>query len=285
MHGAGGACDHETPAGSAPVQLIRGLGVLACALMLQGCGDDSDPTAQCTAALQMPIYFGQMDPQQIELGTEQRAAIGLVAPVGQVGFCTGVLMPNNWVLTARHCDTGVPLAFQTSGDPSKSAAVVSVTHHPEYDVMLVGLDGAADSLPAEPISLWSSPIDESWVGLQVTLAGVGETETGELGFLRFVDEQVVLVNEVEIRVDGMGKSGACLGDSGGPLLVGAPDGSARVAGVLDRGSQNCLGLDVYTRADRILEWVIQVTSVRAPRAPCHPAIQPDGRATAGSARG
>jgi secreted trypsin-like serine protease len=215
----------------------------------------------------MPIYFGTTEPQQLVLGAAERAAIGLVLPVSEDALCTGILLPGGWVLTARHCDTGVALRFETSGVTATSTAVTGIVHHPEHDVMLLEPD-AGTPLAAAPIPLWGDRIDESWVGAPVTLAGVGQTETRSVGALRFAEERVVLVDETEIRVDGAGVSGACIGDSGGPLLVAAADGSARIAGVLDRGARSCVGVDVYTRVDRIHDWVTQITGARAPGTIC-----------------
>jgi secreted trypsin-like serine protease len=64
-------------------------------------------------------------------------------------------------------------------------------------------------------------------------------------------------------VDGEGRTGACAGDSGGPLLVADSSGQARVAGVLDRGSADCLGLDLYTRIDALADWIERVSALGA----------------------
>lgn len=232
--------------------------LLAYAPVLHGCGASADPANECAAATRMAIYFGSQDAGRLELSASERAAIGLVMPVTGDALCTGVVLPRGWVLTARHCDAGVPLLFGSSDASAGRIAVTSTKQHPEYDVMLLELADGGTSSGVTPISLWSGLIDQSWVGVPATLAGVGETQTGALGALRFVDEPVTSVDDIEIRVDGAGKSGACGGDSGGPLLVAAEDGSARVAGVLSRGSQSCVGIDAYTRVDRIREWVVAV---------------------------
>ena len=94
--------------------------------------------------------------------------------------------------------------------------------------------------------------------MEVTLAGLGETEDGSLQGLRFVNEKIVAVGNIEVTVDGIHESGACAGDSGGPLLARGNDGKAGVIGVLDRGSSSCVGRDVYLRVDRLRSWALEV---------------------------
>jgi hypothetical protein len=234
--------------------------LLAGALLLQACGMPNG--GGCIGARGSPIYYGSAEPTELDLTRGERSAIGLVMPETKDAACTGVLLPDGWVLTARHCASGAPLLFQTSDASARSVAIVGMKPHPVLDVMLLELDDQFASLDGTPISLWTGPIDETWIGTRATLAGLGETESGVVGELRFADEEVVAVDDVALWVDGTGASGACVGDSGGPLLVAAEDGSARVAGVLDRGSQNCLGMDVYTRMDGMLEWIIRITATR-----------------------
>jgi hypothetical protein len=58
-----------------------------------------------------------------------------------------------------------------------------------------------------------------------------------------------------IVVDGHGRAGACIGDSGGPLLVRDADGRLAVGGVLSRGQASCTGKDSYLRGEVIRDWV------------------------------
>jgi Trypsin len=227
-------------------------------LALLGCDGREAPEAECVAVHAAPIHFGSDEPQLLDLSIEQRSSIGAVLPTPEMVFCTGVVIRSGWVLTAAHCDIGEQLTFRGSSPDAAVIPIIATASHPTLDVMLLELETTRASSELQPIPLWEAAIDGSWIGREVTLAGVGEVETASLGELRFVAEPVVAVGEHEITVDGMGSSGACVGDSGGPILVPANDGSPRVAGILDRGSRSCVDRDVYLRADRLRGWVAEV---------------------------
>lgn len=55
-------------------------------------------------------------------------------------------------------------------------------------------------------------------------------------------------------VHGHGNSGACSGDSGGPLLARDEHGRVRVVGLLDAGHASCVEDDRYTRTDVLASW-------------------------------
>jgi hypothetical protein len=127
-----------------------------------------------------------------------------------------------------------------------------VVAHPTSDLLLVELAGRREDFCKllEPIPLAEGSSPE--VGTLVELAGLGLDEDGGHGKRRFAAETVVDLpgDGAEIVVDGLGRTGACTGDSGGPLLVRASDGTVRVAGVLTAGSADCVGRDRYLRVDR-----------------------------------
>ena len=58
-----------------------------------------------------------------------------------------------------------------------------------------------------------------------------------------------------LTIDGQGMRGVCFGDSGGPVMVIAADGTVRVAGDLSNGDGSCVGQDNYTRADVHRAWI------------------------------
>ena len=229
---------------------------IALALLVAGCLHSGDAAPDCAVARAEPLYFGDTEPAQLELSPAQRAAIGLVESGSGDAACTGVLIARGHVLTGAHCQIGEALSFLPSlGDATAVDATAAVAH-PTLDALLMQLEPDPQLDALAPIPLWSGPFDDL-LGMEATLAGLGLTETGESGELRFLDEEVVDLSDDEIVVDGMGRSGACVGDSGGPLLVATDDGRPRVAGVLSRGSHDCLGIDVYVRADRLANWVQQ----------------------------
>jgi hypothetical protein len=105
----------------------------------------------------------------------------------------------------------------------------------------------------------------------VQLAGFGSTRAGSLGTLGYLVEPVKFIDSVFITVTGQGRSGACEGDSGGPLLVRDDNGAVRIWGVLSAGSSSCRDDDVYIRLDRANEWLAaNVDQLAQPSSACGP---------------
>jgi hypothetical protein len=126
--------------------------------------------------------------------------------------------------------------------------------HPELDLLAMTFDAGA--LPPElvaPIPAAVAELPASLLGSVAVLAGFGVADAGS-DLLRFAAEQVADLDTTSISVDGGGVSGACHGDSGGPLLGRAVDGFVRVYGVLSEGSLSCRGEDRYTRLDTDSQW-------------------------------
>jgi hypothetical protein len=96
-------------------------------------------------------------------------------------------------------------------------------------------------------------------GQLVQVAGYGSDEKGAQGRRTFLVERVVGVQSDEVRVSADGLAGACLGDSGGPLLIRGADGWVEVLGVLGHGSASCYGEDSYTRVDTVAAWIAEQT--------------------------
>ncbi len=88
----------------------------------------------------------------------------------------------------------------------------------------------------------------------VELSGFGQTDDGATG-RRFAVEAVSVVNDASISVSGAGVSGACAGDSGGPLLTRNESGDVAALGILSQGSPDCVGTDRYVRLLGVLDWL------------------------------
>jgi hypothetical protein len=199
------------------------------------------------------LINGSSDAGSLELSSAQLSAIGAItAGEGGSPICTATVIDRGLALTAAHCAASPDAYFRLG---AMGAQVRHLVQHPSLDVVLFQVeDSAVADADIAAIGLLDGDISSEWIDREVTLAGIGQTETGALGKLRFVQEKIVRVTEEAVWVDGMGKSGACGGDSGGPLLVREGD-LTHIAGVLSRGSSDCTGIDVYERGDDIATWV------------------------------
>jgi hypothetical protein len=102
-------------------------------------------------------------------------------------------------------------------------------------------------------------LDASTVGTTAEAAGYGTMEDGRIGTRKFTAQPIVSVRGDNLTIDGEGRRGVCFGDSGGPVMILAGDGSIRTAGVLSHGDSSCVGRDNYTRVDTHRDWIIDLT--------------------------
>jgi hypothetical protein len=212
------------------------------------------------------VFYGTATPTHVALTAGQQMAIGTF------GGCSGVLITPTWVLTAEHCGLRSSTRYcigTDPDDPNVCIAASRVVDNPSADMTLVELSrDARDLLPAvEPVPLFTGTLDNSWLGTTAEASGYGQQETGRSGQREFTAQPIVSVQGNYVTIDGQGQRGVCFGDSGGPLMVIAPDGTTRVIGDLSHGDSSCVGQDNYTRVDRHLAWIEGYVGPTAPPGP------------------
>lgn len=186
------------------------------------------------------------------MSPQQQAAIGGLIDEADLVLCSAFLVKSGYGITAKHC-SGAVMFTTTLGAQVARVAIGRTFVHPNLDLKLIELP--RDALSAiEPVVLSREAIGPERVGDSVTLAGLGQTEQGTSGQRLFLDETIVGVDDSAILVRGNASSGACHGDSGGPLLA-RRDGQWVVLGALSKGSESCRGLDSYDRIDVAVAWI------------------------------
>ena len=175
-------------------------------------------------------------------GNDHPYAGALVAG-GQV-VCSGVLVAPTVFATAGHCATDgqrVSVSFATAADPTRNllGGTVHVDASKGSDLAVVVLDAAA---PVAPASLpQAGAVDALVKSSLVTSVGYGYSAVAADGTFVYdglrhaADSAVLKVAKTTVSLS-TAVAGPCLGDSGGPQLVGST-----VVAVTSTGSKDCSG--------------------------------------------
>ena len=165
------------------------------------------------------------------------------------GFvCTATAISAQRLLTAGHCvPTPTDRLYACVG--ADELAFTHVQIHDDLDLAFLEL--------ARPLSSRVTPIRAASADLRigqfVEIAGYCRTEEGGGGHqLRFA--VLNLASLSPLATDGLGRGGACDGDSGAPLLVWSAEGLT-LAGILTRGSESCRGADEFVDIADVGRWI------------------------------
>lgn len=219
-----------------------------------------------------------------------RATVALVEPSLSPGqewfpYCSGTLIDRSIVVTAAHCVVGreeVQLLFGLGTLSKPLMGQGTFIAHPSYgaeynesltfDIALIKLGQPAPA-PMQAVAIAS--LGEYKVGDEVLLAGYGDVVDPKYGQTQInpgklykAGSKIIDIfnpGDEDIREDyenwGLisyksdnGKSGACSGDSGGPMFI-VRQGTLKVIGATAGGYGSCGAQGMYTHLNFYETWI------------------------------
>lgn len=192
--------------------------------------------------------------------------------------CTGTLVHPRVVLYAAHCGAGdMTVGFGESlGAPALAVKPERCIANPDYK----GADDEAHDwafcVLAEPAPVPVVPVafgceaDLVQPKAIATIVGYGQTSDGAGdGPKRWAEAPVRLMLADYVEVGGLTEPAGCAGDSGGPALVQAADGTWRTFGIASVHVAMCGGIGHYAYAWGAVPWVEETSGFDI--TPCHDA--------------
>jgi MYXO-CTERM domain-containing protein len=187
-----------------------------------------------------------------------------------ISYCTASLIAPRTLLTAGHCSNSLAGADfgPSESNSTQSIDITQFTKHPMYTSEGQPYDFALVQLSSEPTGITPLALNETAlgsgdIGRSVRHVGFGVTDDSTLsggGVKRTVTYSINKIDGMLVY-SGAPNEQTCNGDSGGPGLVMATDGSELIASVVSDGPDCQTSQDGWDdRVDLVKDWIVSTTS-------------------------
>ncbi len=206
------------------------------------------------------VLSAQADFGGYVLSDDEIITKSVAALVDSSSISSSVIIGDRYLLTAKHNQitdsTRISFGKTLFESKDKIRRIQKVIQHPNLDLAILVLD---EEIPNgfTPVQL-KAPMPTAG---SLFLAGFGMTDIKKPSWPSRLKRTELPVESLQdpqfIRLEQIGSTGACSGDSGGPVYT-IENNQIVVGGILHGGLMShglCLGSVLYTRIDIALDWI------------------------------